>query len=80
MKAFVDNGFRNADLKALNFVRKFIKVILVADLSTADGKRISSQAYEGTSSNGLRKELVWPKVLEELPASFITLWKSVGSE
>ena len=36
MKAFVDYGFRNADLKALNFIRKFIKAISVSDISTAD--------------------------------------------
>ena len=39
MKTFIDGGFRNADLKALNFVRKFLQAVTLADISTADGTR-----------------------------------------
>ena len=41
MIVFVKGGFRNADLKALNFVRKFLQAVTLADISTADGTRIS---------------------------------------
>ena len=41
MQAFVDQGFKNSELKALNFVRKFIQAVTLADIATADGKRIS---------------------------------------
>ena len=41
MIAFVEGGFRNAKLKALNFVRKFFQAVTLADISTADGTRIS---------------------------------------
>ena len=36
------------------------------------------KAYDGVLSNGFRKGLEWPKVptKEEMPTSFITLWKS----
>ena len=73
MKAFVDGGFRNAGLKALNFVRKFLQAVTLADISTANDKRISFQAYASVVINGLRKDLLWPKVpkKEEMPASFI---------
>ena len=41
MQAFVDKGFKNADLKALNFVQKFIQAVTLADIATTDGHRIS---------------------------------------
>ena len=79
MKAFVDDGFRNEELQALNFVRKFFQAVTLADISTVDGKRIDFQAYAGVVSNGLREDLLWPEVLpkEEMPVSFIILWKFV---
>ena len=52
MKAFVDGGFRNAELKALNFSKKFIQAVTLADITTVDGKRISFQAYARVESNG----------------------------
>ena len=76
MQAFVDNGFKNADLKALNFVQKFNRAVTLADITTVDGHRISHQSYNAIKSNGLRKELRWPKGPDKLPPSFITLWKS----
>ena len=57
MKAFVDWDFRNAELKAFNFVRKFLQSFTLADISTADGKRISFQTYTGVESIGLCKDL-----------------------
>ena len=76
--AFVKGGFRNADLKALNFVRKFLQAVTLANISTADGTRISIQAYNVVSSNGLRKGIKWHKTpkKEEIPASFITRLQS----
>ena len=60
MQAFVDKGFKNADLKALNFVRKFIQAVTLADIATTDGHRLSSQSYDAVESNNLRQELRWP--------------------
>ena len=57
MQAFVEGGFRNADLKALNFVRKFLQAVTLAGISTADGKHICFKAYDIVLSNGLRKGL-----------------------
>ena len=76
MQAFVDKGFKNADLKALNFVRKFIQAVTLADIATTDGHRISHRSYDAVESNGLRKELWWPKVPEKLPLPFVDLWKA----
>ena len=78
MQAFVAGGFRNAELKFLNFFRKFPQAVPLADIATADKKRISFQAYRGVKSNGLHKDIMWPKVptKEEMPPAFVTLWKS----
>ena len=78
MQAFVAGGFRNAELKTLNFVRKSIQIVSLANIATVDRNRISYQSYEGVESNGLCKDLRWPKVLtkEEIHPSFIILWKS----
>ena len=78
MKAFGNSGFRNADLKSLNFVRKYVKAVTLADIATADGCRIFHHSYEGLEGNGLHKDLEWPKVptKDQMPQSFINLWKS----
>ena len=56
MQAFVNNGFTNADLKSLDFVRKFIQVVTLADISTINSNHISHQSYNAVESNGLRKK------------------------
>ena len=78
MIAFVEGGFRNADLKALNFVWKFLQAVTLANISKVDGTSILVQAYNVLSSNGLRKGIKWPKAptKEEITASFIILWQS----
>ena len=78
MEAFVKDGFRNADVKALNFVQKFLQAVTLSDIANVDGRRIAYHSYEGIEGNGFRKDLVWPKVptKDQMPQSFTTLWKS----
>ena len=73
MISFVEGGFKNADLKALNFVRKFLQAVTLANISMADSTRISIQAYDVVSSNCLMKGIKWPKAptKEEIPASLL---------
>ena len=79
MEAFVNGGFRNANFKALNFVWKYLQAVTLSDIATANGRHISHYSYEGLEGNGLRKDLVWPKVptKDQIPQSFTTLLKSV---
>ena len=58
MEAFVKGGFRNADLKALNFAKKFLQAVTLSDIATADSCRTAHHSYEGLEGNGLRKDLV----------------------
>ena len=78
MQSFVDSGFRGADLKSLNFTRKFLKAITLADISTVDGRRITQQAFEARASNGLRVESNSPKAVPGLsPAAIVLLQKAI---
>ena len=75
MQAFIDSGFRGADLKYLNIVRKYVQAISLADIATIDGHRISHKASESLASNGLCNNTDWPKAIPVIPAAFIILWK-----
>ena len=79
MIAFVKGGFLNADLKALNYIRKFLKAVTLVDIATADGSRIAIQSYNIIEGNGLRLGITeWPKTpnKDKMPARFTTLWQS----
>ena len=54
MMAFVKGGFWNADLKVLNYVRKFLKAITLVDIATVDGSKISFQLFNIIEGNGLQ--------------------------
>ena len=75
MHAFVDSGFRGADLKCLYFVCKYIQAVSPADIATIDGHRISPQAFEAQARNGLRDNSDWLKAVPVLPAVFVALWQ-----
>ena len=47
MQAFVTSEYRNVELKSLNFIKKSIQPVTLADTTTADGNRISVQSYKG---------------------------------
>jgi hypothetical protein len=59
----------------MNYVRKFLKAITLADIATTNGVYISRNAFEARSGNRLREGLGWLRVPAELPQSFIKLWK-----
>ena len=57
IKPFVNNSFKNTDLKVFNFVQKFIQAATLADITTIDGNCISQRSFETVEINSLRKEL-----------------------
>ena len=75
MQLFVDSGFRGANLKSLNFTRKLLKAIILADIATVDGHRITQQAFEAIVSNGMRGETNFSKAVPVLAPAAILLWK-----
>ena len=40
MKCFMESGYSRVDLKKLNYVRTYLKVVTLADITTSDGKII----------------------------------------
>ena len=46
MQAYVDGGFRNTELKSLNFVKESIQAVTLVDIITAEGNLISHQSYD----------------------------------
>ena len=75
MEQFVKRGFTGKDLTSLNYVRKYLKVVTLADIATTDGTFISKKAFEGIAGNRLRDTLGWPRTPEVLPPLFIKLWQ-----
>ena len=72
----MENGILGWDLKQLNYVRKFLKVITLSDISTSDGKKLAHEAYiAGQCGNGLRNDLKWPYVPSILPRPFNAFWE-----
>ena len=67
MRAFVGHGYKEEDLKQLNFVRKYIRAVSLADITTVDGHRVIYQAFEARASNGLRNNIIWPRLPDVLP-------------
>ena len=61
MQEFIDAGIDRNDLKLINRIRMSIKAITISDISTADGKNISYNAWNGIESNGLQNQLDWPR-------------------
>jgi hypothetical protein len=75
MEQFVERGYVEKDLPSLNYVRKFLKAITLADIAMTNGVYISHNAFEAKSGNRLQEGLGWPWVPEVLTQPFIKLWK-----
>lgn len=53
-----------------------LHAITIADIATADRKRISAAAWKCQQGNGLREQFLWPGLEEAVPPSWIALWKT----
>lgn len=75
MQAFSDHGFQGTHLQRLNLCRMFLYATTLADIATIDGKSITSLAYAGRKSNGLRPHLNWPRQPSRLTQDYWELWQ-----
>ena len=75
MEYIVKEGYCGTDLTQLNYIRKYLRVVTLADIATVDGNKIAHLAFACKEGNGLREDIEWPCVPSTLPQSFITLWK-----
>ena len=75
MKLFHDAGSTKNQLKYLNRCRLFLRVVTLADIFEADGKTITTQAWNGSKMMETRKNIVWP--VQKRPNEIQwTLWRS----
>jgi hypothetical protein len=57
MEQFVEKRYVGKDLTSLNYMRKYLKAITLADIATTKGVYISHNAFEAKSGNRLREGL-----------------------
>jgi len=67
MKCFMESGYSGADIKKLNYVRKYLKAITLSDITTSAGRKLSYESYLCECGNGLRNDFEWPRVPSTLP-------------
>ena len=75
MEKFIEAGYRRENLRKLNVIRMHLRVLSIADIATADGGNISSEAWYTISSNGLRDDLEWPRKETYIPSVWKKLWQ-----
>ena len=75
MQRFKDIGYKGTSLRILNHLRMHLHAITLADITTADGKRISISAWTLQAGNCLREKFNWPRTASEFPAAWTQLWK-----
>ena len=63
MLVFVAAGFRGRELRLLNEIRLFLQALTVADIATADGRRIQQSVYDLSHPCPLRCGYAWPTII-----------------
>jgi hypothetical protein len=61
MQAFVDNGYKNKDLRLLNLCRMWVQAITLADITTGNGLYLRSQTHNGDYLKQTIDNKEWPK-------------------
>ena len=75
MNAFIRAKIPKKDLNIINMMRMSIKALTLADIATADGKYISTQAWNLISSNKLRDHYDWPRKPPNFSRNQIKVWQ-----
>jgi hypothetical protein len=75
MEAFAQHNYEASDLRVLNQCRTFLQSVTLADVTTADGKFITQEAWNGNQLNGNRiNPYDFPRQPPKLPAKHWELW------
>ena len=75
MKMFYDSGATKIQLRDLNKCRLHLKVVTLADIFEANGKTITTQAWNGDKMMETRKNIIWPDQPRPIGTQW-TLWRS----
>lgn len=60
MESFINNGYCGHTLVAINRYRVFLKIDLLSDITTGNGKFISEQSYSRREGKCIRSVCNWP--------------------
>lgn len=74
MQAFLDEGYQDTELAALNRCPLYLWAVTLSDISTADEGSITYNAYHGKYQTPLRS-LGWPRRPPSLPLANWLLWR-----
>ena len=77
-QAFYDAGFRDGHLRRLNLCRLYLRVTTLADITTADGRQVTSAAWDGRRDPIRQPKLDWP-IQGNLTAVDWTQWQTALS-
>jgi hypothetical protein len=81
MEAFAQHNYEASDLRVLNQCRTFLQAVTLADVTMADGKFITQEAWNGNQLNGNRiNPYEFPRQQPKLPAKHWELWRSALQE
>lgn len=75
MERFLDVGYEGTNLRILNHIRIHLHAITLADITTADGKRISTAAWNLKAGNNLCEKFNWPRTASTFPVLWKQLWQ-----
>jgi hypothetical protein len=78
IQAFVSNNFKGQELIRLNRCRLFLRVVTLADISSADGKMITHDAWHGRLDTTRPQYFSWPNQGNPAPRDW-NLWRKALS-
>jgi hypothetical protein len=77
---FVTFGYSGDTLVRLNECRMWLKTITVADITTADGRKITTNSWNGIRDNQRCNDFLWPRLQTRLGPKHWNTWRSALSE
>ena len=75
MKAFIEAQIDPKELELINIIRMSIQAVTVTDIATADGRKISHNAWHALTSNHLRMAYEWPRNPDRFTKNQIEVWQ-----
>ena len=75
MQAFIEAKIDSTELELINIIRMSIQAVTITDIATADGRKITHNAWHALSSNHLRTGLDWPRAPARFTKTQIEVWQ-----
>jgi hypothetical protein len=80
MTLFAAFGYSGKKLACLSECRMWLKAITVANITTADGRTITLNSWNGTGDQHQCNNFLWPRLQTKLGYNHWIIWRSALSE